>query len=45
MAPLFGVLAGTGLFLIWWSFWEKPAARKRRPQGQPHRGLARLRRN
>jgi tight adherence protein B len=32
MAPLFGVLAGTGLFLIWWSFWEKPAAVKRRPR-------------
>ncbi len=32
MAPLFGVFAGTGLFLIWWSFWEKPAAGKRRPK-------------
>ncbi|MBT2531838.1 type II secretion system F family protein [Arthrobacter sp. ISL-48] len=24
MAPLVGVLAGTGLFLVWWSFWEQP---------------------
>lgn len=29
MGPLFGVLAGTGFFLIWWSFWEKPTAVKR----------------
>ena len=24
MAPLMGVLAGTGFFLIWWSCWESP---------------------
>lgn len=32
MAPLMGVLAGTGLFLVWWSFWEqpKPADRPRK---------------
>ncbi|WP_426996318.1 type II secretion system F family protein [Pseudarthrobacter sp. N5] len=29
MAPLVGVLAGAGLFLIWWSFWDKPDAVKR----------------
>ena len=28
MAPLLGVLAGAGLFLIWWSAWEGPAARQ-----------------
>lgn len=33
MAPLMGVLAGTGFFLIWWSCWEnpQPVARPARP--------------
>lgn len=31
MAPVVGVLLGTGLFLIWWSFWEQPETVKRRP--------------
>jgi tight adherence protein B len=29
MAPLVGVLTGTGLFLIWWSFWEQPESSHR----------------
>jgi tight adherence protein B len=32
MAPLLGVLAGTGLFLIWWSFWEKSETATRTPK-------------
>jgi tight adherence protein B len=32
MAPLMGVLAGTGLFLIWWSFWEKSETANRTPR-------------
>ncbi|WP_426225424.1 type II secretion system F family protein [Pseudarthrobacter sp. DSP2-3-2b1] len=32
MAPFFGVLAGAGLFLIWWSFWDKPPAVDRGPR-------------
>ncbi len=32
MAPLMGVLAGTGLFLIWWSFWEKSETANRMPR-------------
>ena len=32
MAPLMGVLAGTGLFLIWWSFWEKSESASRMPR-------------
>jgi tight adherence protein B len=32
MAPVLGVLCGTGLFLIWWSFWDQPGAIKRRPR-------------
>jgi tight adherence protein B len=32
MAPLMGVLAGTGLFLIWWSFWEKSDAASHTPR-------------
>lgn len=32
MAPLVGVLAGTGLFLIWWSFWEKSETANRTPR-------------
>jgi tight adherence protein B len=32
MAPLMGVLAGTGLFLIWWSFWEKSETATRTPK-------------
>jgi tight adherence protein B len=32
MAPLMGVLAGTGLFLIWWSFWEKSETASRTPR-------------
>jgi tight adherence protein B len=32
MAPLMGVLAGTGLFLIWWSFWEKSETATRTPR-------------
>jgi tight adherence protein B len=32
MAPLMGVLAGTGLFLIWWSFWEKSETATRAPK-------------
>lgn len=31
-APLLGVLTGAGLFLIWWSAWEQPAAAKRDPR-------------
>jgi len=30
MAPLVGVLAGTGLFLIWWSCWDNPQTVDRR---------------
>lgn len=32
MAPLMGVLAGTGLFLVWWSFWEQPKPADRPPK-------------
>jgi tight adherence protein B len=32
MAPVLGVLFGTGLFLIWWSFWDQPETAKRRPR-------------
>lgn len=32
MAPLMGVLAGTGLLLIWWSAWEQPEATKTVPR-------------
>lgn len=32
MAPVLGVLAGTGLFLIWWSAWEQPERAKRQPR-------------
>jgi tight adherence protein B len=32
MAPVLGVLFGTGLFLIWWSFWDQPETVKRRPR-------------
>lgn len=32
MAPLLGVLAGAGLFLIWWSFWEVPRVSRREPK-------------
>ncbi|WP_346959675.1 type II secretion system F family protein [uncultured Arthrobacter sp.] len=32
MAPLLGVLGGTGLLLIWWSAWEQPQTAKRRPR-------------
>lgn len=32
MAPLMGVLAGTGLFLVWWSFWEKSETASRTPR-------------
>jgi tight adherence protein B len=32
MAPLMGVLAGTGLFLIWWSFWEKSETASHTPR-------------
>ncbi|MDQ0677802.1 tight adherence protein B [Arthrobacter pascens] len=32
MAPLLGVLAGTGLFLVWWSFWEQPKPADRPPK-------------
>lgn len=32
MAPLFGVLGGTGLFLVWWSFWGEPPTVYRRPK-------------
>jgi tight adherence protein B len=33
-APLLGVLCGVGVFLIWWSAWEQPAAipRERKPK-------------
>ena len=33
MSALFGVTAGTGLFLVWWSCWETPKSgtRKRQP--------------
>lgn len=30
MAPVLGVLFGTGLFLVWWSFWDQPETVKRR---------------
>lgn len=30
MAPLLGVLAGTGLFLMWWSCWDNPETVERR---------------
>lgn len=32
MSALAGVLAGTGLFLIWWSCWEHPEPVKRPPK-------------
>ncbi|MEE2521407.1 type II secretion system F family protein [Pseudarthrobacter sp. J75] len=32
MAPLLGILAGAGFFLIWWSFWESPARVERAPR-------------
>jgi tight adherence protein B len=32
MAPLLGVLGGTGLLLIWWSAWEQPQTAQRRPR-------------
>lgn len=32
MAPMLGVLFGTGLFLIWWSFWDQPETVQRRPR-------------
>jgi tight adherence protein B len=32
MAPLLGVLAGSGLFLIWWSAWVQPEPVKRPPR-------------
>jgi tight adherence protein B len=32
MAPVLGVLFGTGLFLIWWSFWEQTETVDRRPR-------------
>jgi tight adherence protein B len=32
MAPLVGVLAGTGLLLIWWSAWEQPQGAKAAPR-------------
>lgn len=32
MAPLLGILAGAGFFMIWWSFWESPAKTKRIPR-------------
>lgn len=32
MAPLMGVLAGAGLFLVWWSFWEQPKPADRPPK-------------
>lgn len=32
MAPVLGVLFGTGLFLMWWSAWEQPEKAKRRPR-------------
>lgn len=34
MGLLLGLCLGTGLFLIWWSFWERPASPRRRV----HRG-------
>ncbi|WP_104172287.1 type II secretion system F family protein [Arthrobacter sp. Y81] len=30
MAPVLGVIFGTGLFLMWWSAWEQPEKAKRR---------------
>lgn len=32
MAPLVGVLAGTGLLLIWWSAWERPPGARTPPR-------------
>lgn len=32
MAPLLGVLAGAGFFLIWWSAWEESGERAARPR-------------
>ncbi|MDO5619604.1 type II secretion system F family protein [Kocuria sp.] len=30
MAVILGLCLGAGLFLIWWSFWERPAPQRRR---------------
>ena len=30
MSALLGVLMGTGVFLVWWSFWNEPASKKTR---------------
>ena len=38
MAPVLGVLFGTGLFLIWWSAWEQPAVGQTTAAVQPARG-------
>ncbi|MDR6556257.1 tight adherence protein B [Arthrobacter pascens] len=32
MAPLLGVLAGAGLFLVWWSAWAQPETVRREPR-------------
>lgn len=29
MSALLGITTGTGLFLVWWSFWESPSPRQR----------------
>lgn len=34
MAPALGVLAGTGLLLIWWSAWEEQVPAKRPPRAR-----------
>ena len=37
MGVLVGLLAGAGLFLIWWSCWTPGPARRRRRNGWPDR--------
>ncbi|MFE4197838.1 type II secretion system F family protein [Paenarthrobacter sp. NPDC056912] len=32
MAPLLGILCGIGVFLVWWSAWEQPAAAAKQPR-------------
>lgn len=41
MAPLLGVVLGTGLFLIWWSAWEQPPSVTRPPRSSRLQDLLR----
>jgi tight adherence protein B len=34
MSLLLGLMLGLGAFLIWWSFWERPAAVRKRKRGR-----------